>query len=216
MTERERKTAYAWDHIKQAGSAFAKRGDALLPGYRELKKMGAVTINGSHIRLAGDYRRAFLAGEDLPSWSDLSAAAPTARHHATKKSPAQLDREISEVLTPKRAHATVKTDDTASSTAELPLKEKLQQAAKWIRREIKKRDDGSHPSHLAAKLLEEADEKFKLGSYGVEGWAKSPSRGYQYLNYGDSYDPTIVVRSNPTQATVFVALGGWASYAGNA
>jgi hypothetical protein len=112
-----------------------------------------------------------------------------------------------------RAHATMTTDDVSSSTGK-PSKEKLQQAAKWIRRELNKRDDGSHPSHLANKVLEEADEKFGLGSFGVEGWAKSPSIGYQYLNYGDSYDPTIVVRSNPTRATVIVALGGWASYAG--
>ena len=62
-------------------------------------------------------------------------------------------------------------------------------------------------------MLEEADKKFQLGSYGVEGWAKSPSLGYQYLNYGDTYDPTIVIRSNPTRATVIVALGGWGSYA---
>jgi hypothetical protein len=143
----------------------------------------------------------------------------TKRHHSTKKSPAQLQREIDKALSPEthlksqRAHATVKTE--VSSTTDLPLKDKLQLAAKWIRREIKKRDDGSHPSHLAAKVLEEADEKFNLGSYGVEGWAKSPSRGYQYLNYGDPYDATIVVRSNPTQATVFVALGGWATYAGS-
>jgi hypothetical protein len=124
-----------------------------------------------------------------------------------KKTPvAQLNREIAEALTTKRSHATV---------AESPTKEKLQQAAKWIRRELTKRAEGSHPSHLAAKVLAEADEKFKLGSFGVEGWAKSSSRGYQYLNYGDPYDRTIVVRSNPTQATVFVALGGWASYAGS-
>lgn len=109
-----------------------------------------------------------------------------------------------------REHATI-----AESPGGKPSKEKLQQAAKWIRREITKRDDGSHPSHLASKVLEEADDKFGLGSYGVEGWAKSPRLGYQYLNYGDPYDPTIVVRSNPTQATVFVALGGWASYAGH-
>lgn len=111
------------------------------------------------------------------------------------------------------SHATMKTEDTAASTTGRPSKERLQQAAKWIRRELTKRADGSHPSHLAAKVLEEADEKFKLGSFGVEGWAKSPSLGYQYLNYGDSYDPTIIVRSNPTRATVIVALGGWASYA---
>ncbi|HSX23309.1 MAG TPA: hypothetical protein VLE97_11100 [Gaiellaceae bacterium] len=110
-----------------------------------------------------------------------------------------------------RSHATVAADAPAGGR---PSKEKLQQAAKWVRRELTKRDDGSHPSHLASKVLEEADEKFALGSYGVEGWSKSPRFGYQYLNYGDPYDPTIVVRSNPTRATVIVALGGWASYAG--
>lgn len=109
----------------------------------------------------------------------------------------------------------MKADDTSTSTGGPPTKEKFQQAAKWIRRELTKRDDGSHPSHLAAKVLEEANQKFGLGSYGVEGWAKSPHLGYQYLNYGDPYDATIVVRSNPTRATVIVALGGWASYAGH-
>lgn len=179
----------------------------------------------------------------------IETEKPSKPHHATKKkSPAQLQREIDEVLAkpgaysyeeamaalekkhagvprggslrsghapvvPKIAHATMKTDATSASTGGPPSKEKLQQAAKWIRRELNKRDDGTHPSHLAAKVLEEADQKFGLGSFGVEGWAKSPSIGYQYLNYGDSYDPTIVVRSNRTQATVIVALGGWASYA---
>jgi hypothetical protein len=113
----------------------------------------------------------------------------------------------------KMSHATMKAEESKTATTSLTKEEKLQQAAKWIRRELNKRDDGSHPSHLANKVLEEADKKFGLGSFGVEGWAKSPSIGYQYLNYGDSYDPTIVVRSNPTRATVFVALGGWASYA---
>jgi hypothetical protein len=112
----------------------------------------------------------------------------------------------------KQAHAT-KAVKAPISTEPGATKEKLQQAAKWIRRELSKRGDSSHPSHLASKVLEEADKKFNLGSYGVEGWAKSPSLGYPYLNYGDPYDATIVVRSNPTKATVFVALGGWASYA---
>jgi hypothetical protein len=136
------------------------------------------------------------------------------RRHATKKSPAQLDREIAESLATTRAHATMGTEDTSST--EVPLEEKLRQAAKWIRRELSKRADSSHPSHLANKVLEEADKKFKLESFGVEGWAKTPSIGYQYLNYGDPYDATIVVRSSPTRATVHVALSGWAPYAGNA
>jgi hypothetical protein len=90
---------------------------------------------------------------------------------------------------------------------------KLRKAAEWIRRELNRRADRRHPSFLAAELLEEADEKFGLRSFGVEGWAKSPSTGYQYLNYGDPYDPTIVIRSTPTRATVYVAMGGWASFA---
>jgi hypothetical protein len=71
MNTRERKAAYAWRHLRQAGSTLAKRGDSLLAGYRELKKMGVVTIDGALVQLTGVYRRAFLSGEDLPSWSDL-------------------------------------------------------------------------------------------------------------------------------------------------
>lgn len=89
-----------------------------------------------------------------------------------------------------------------------PTKETLKKAARWIRRELTKRADGSHPSHLAARILAEADERFALASFGVEGWAKSPQTGVQYLNYGDPYDATIVVRSNATRATVHVAVGG--------
>ena len=122
------------------------------------------------------------------------------------KTRAQLDKEIAEALSGAPARHT-------HATMGKPSQEKLQEAAKWIRRELTKRSDGGHPSHLAAKVLEEADKKFDLGSFGVEGWAKSPSVGYQYLNYGDSYDPTIIVRSNRTGARVSVALGGWASYA---
>ncbi len=89
----------------------------------------------------------------------------------------------------------------------------LRLAAKWIRQELKARANGSHPSHLAAVVLAEADTKFELGSYGVEGHASSPSRGFQYLNYGDPYDATIVVASTRHNTRVSVALGGWASYA---
>jgi hypothetical protein len=86
-------------------------------------------------------------------------------------------------------------------------------AARWIRREIARRVTSAHPSHVASRVLEEADAKFALGSFGVEGWAKSPNLGYQYLNFGDSYAPTIVIRSNAITAMVFVAMGGYAAYA---
>lgn len=91
--------------------------------------------------------------------------------------------------------------------------DKLKTAARWIRRQLTTRDDDAHPSHLAAVVLAEADEKFHLGSYGVEGWATTPSRGVQYLNYGDPYDSTIVVVSNAHNCRVHVAMGGWANYA---
>jgi hypothetical protein len=131
---------------------------------------------------------------------------------ATPKEYKSLLAELKQIGYCVRVRSTATAHATMSATGK-PSKEQFQQAAKWIRGQLNKRDDGGHPSHLAAKVLEEADTKFGLGSYGVEGWAKSPSIGYQYLNYGDSYDPTIVVRSNASKATVIVAMGGWASYA---
>jgi len=90
MTELERKAAHAWDHIRQAGSTIVKRGDWDLPGYRELKKRGLVTIDGNHVLLAGALRRAFLAGDDLPSWSELAAKSTPSRGHATRKHPVAI------------------------------------------------------------------------------------------------------------------------------
>lgn len=94
--------------------------------------------------------------------------------------------------------------------------QRLQKAAKWVRTQMtKRRDPYSHPSHLAAKLLEEADEKFDLQSFGVEGWSNDVgSRSVQYLNFGDTYLPTIVAVSSRSGARIHYAAGGWGPYAG--
>lgn len=91
----------------------------------------------------------------------------------------------------------------------------LQTAAKWIRKEMSKKPNKlQHPSHDAARILKEADKKFDLRSYGVEGWSdKSVRTGVQYLNYGDPYEATIVIRSSPNHYCVHIALGGWGPYA---
>lgn len=65
MTRTEHLTILAWNHIRQCGATFARRGDTLILGYRALKKQGKVTIEGSLVKLAGDYRRAFIAGEEV-------------------------------------------------------------------------------------------------------------------------------------------------------
>lgn len=66
MTDLERKTAAAWDHIRQAGSTFIAPNDGLKAGYKALKKAGKITIYGrGYARLAGDYLAKFLAGEPV-------------------------------------------------------------------------------------------------------------------------------------------------------
>jgi hypothetical protein len=91
----------------------------------------------------------------------------------------------------------------------------LRLARDWASRQYSRRsrDDRRHPSFLADEILLEADEKFGLDSYGVEGWARSPTKGVSYLKFGDSYDPTIVVQTSSTGARFFLAIGGWAAYA---
>ena len=65
MTAIEYKTACAWDHIRQCGSTTVLRNDGLRAGYIVLKKQGKITLTGNVARLAGDYLRAFNAGEEV-------------------------------------------------------------------------------------------------------------------------------------------------------
>lgn len=91
----------------------------------------------------------------------------------------------------------------------------LKLARDWASREYSRRSrsDRRHPSFLADEILLEADEKFGLDSYGVEGWAISTTKGVSYLNFGDSYDPTIVVETSSSGARFILAMGGWADFA---
>jgi aspartokinase len=66
VTDLERKTAAAWDHIRQSGSAFIAQHDGLKAGFLALKKQGKITIFGrGYARLVGKYLEAFLAGEEV-------------------------------------------------------------------------------------------------------------------------------------------------------
>lgn len=93
--------------------------------------------------------------------------------------------------------------------------ETLTKARAWCVKEYSKRskEDTRHPSFLAGEILAEAEGKFAIPSYGVEGYAFTSVRGMQYLNFGDPYDATIVVTSNPTMARFWLASGGWAGFA---
>lgn len=99
------------------------------------------------------------------------------------------------------------------------LQKRMKKAVSWIRKEMNTRwDRFSHPSHIGTKILEEANRKFNLESFGVEGWASKEDggrTGVSYLNYGDPYYPTIGLRSWPNKFTVGYAGGGWSSYADN-
>jgi hypothetical protein len=95
--------------------------------------------------------------------------------------------------------------------------EQLQAARSWCASQFKKRYNTKmgHASFLAATILKEASEKFKLADCGVEGWTYGIGRtGVQYLNYGDSYTPTIYVRSNETGASFCFGRNGWAPLVG--
>lgn len=72
--------------------------------------------------------------------------------------------------------------------------ETLKKAQKWCKREFaKRRVPGQHPSFVASEILKEADERFNLGGYGVEGWCNDVgSKGVDYINFGDVYSLTLV------------------------
>lgn len=91
----------------------------------------------------------------------------------------------------------------------------LQKAARWCAAEFKKRRmKDEHASFLASKLLEEASTRFELGDFGVEGWATSDGRtGVSYLNFGDTYAASLIVRTTAQQASFRYSPGGWGGYA---
>lgn len=76
-------------------------------------------------------------------------------------------------------------------------KETWRKALRWVKKEWRKRwpEAHGHPSHLAGKILAEAEEKFELGTFGVEGFCGQEwgdfREGVSYLNIGETYDMTI-------------------------
>lgn len=68
---------------------------------------------------------------------------------------------------------------------------------------------GHHTSHAAVKALEEADEKFNLGGFGVEGFTlkeyDDPNESINYINMGDTYDWTLMFDSRTDRFLV----GSW-------
>ena len=92
--------------------------------------------------------------------------------------------------------------------------DKLEQTIKWCRREYARRrqDEHCHCSHTAAKVMEEAEKRFALGTCGVEGFGINMDSGVQYLNTGDSYTRTILFRASSRNAGRW-SLGAWGDIA---
>ena len=80
-------------------------------------------------------------------------------------------------------------------------KEKLEKALRWCRRQWTKRwpEETGHCSFLVEKILTEAEEKFGIDTFGVEGFNAQEwgnyVEGVSYLNTGDTYDITICFQS---------------------
>lgn len=94
-----------------------------------------------------------------------------------------------------------------------PSEETLKEARDWCIREMNaRRVPGQHPSHMSAKILKEADAKFALDSFGVEGWADAVgNRGVEYLNMGDTYALTLIAKTSRSDWSFHV--GCWGDFA---
>jgi hypothetical protein len=57
-----------------------------------------------------------------------------------------------------------------------------------------------HPSHNASLALQYTEQSLNLPTHGVEGWAVDSRHGVSYINTGDLYDLTVVVRCSPKGA----------------
>jgi len=93
----------------------------------------------------------------------------------------------------------------------------LQKARAWCAKEFRKRRvPGEHASHVTEVILREASKKFNLDDYGVAGFCDTMGHaGVNYLNFGDSYTPTLCALTRGEKARFTVAWGGWATYAGD-
>lgn len=81
-------------------------------------------------------------------------------------------------------------------------REELNHLRGWCQRRYKKLRPAhyGHPSHLAGDILQEALRQFPAvaaAAFGVEGWCDAVGEdGVQYLNLGETYEPTVCFRSD--------------------
>ena len=97
----------------------------------------------------------------------------------------------------------VVTEETLNSARRYARKmfNKLREDQKW---------DG-HASHAAAEALRLTEEKFDLGTFGVEGFCdQNDTRGggFSYLNTGDTYGRTVGVYTHYNTVRFVVTTWG--------
>lgn len=90
----------------------------------------------------------------------------------------------------------------------------MEKAIAWCRREYLKRrkETHFHCSHTAAEVMADAEKRFDLGTFGVEGFAINSDAGLQYLNTGDTYARTILFRASSCNFGRW-SLGSWGDVA---
>lgn len=89
----------------------------------------------------------------------------------------------------------------------------LKKARRYARQQLNKilENHYGHISHAAAKALELAEEKYNLGTMGVEGFTGTNNRGdirnVLYLNAGDTYETTLLFIDD--DCTGYFTIGNW-------
>lgn len=81
----------------------------------------------------------------------------------------------------------------------------LNSARKWCQEQYNKRrgEYTWHVSFLATEILEEAEKKFNLNTFGVEGFSSVTGKHcVDYLNTGETYGTTIIFRSKGEKFSV--------------
>ena len=89
------------------------------------------------------------------------------------------------------------------------MRSRLERACAWCEEQLvlRRPDYWAHSSHLISEILEEADSKFVLESYGVEGMI---APDLMYLNAGDTYTQTLLCLEGEFLVTDYgTALEDW-------
>jgi hypothetical protein len=70
-----------------------------------------------------------------------------------------------------------------------------------------RQNESCHNSHTASRVMREVAESHGVG-YGIEGFCDDVGRhGISYINMGDTYDTTIIFRSESER----FSIGDWGS-----